>query len=198
MPVAEPGAFWRYLSAIVRPFSFGLSPALASRIGLKLTPVAPEPCADCIFATVTIVHLLAQPRPTANETPMASVRQTAIEPETSVAAIAVQTRPTAFTRRPLAAQLAVTAARNVAKGRTPARSQKKPVRSTGALPKRASLKKPKPVIIAVTAKRAPKRRHVWLSTRVRVITAPASNVVTMTAARPMAAKGSNRALRLAA
>ena len=112
--------------------------------------------------------------------------------------------------RPLAAQLAVTAARNVRKGRKPAGRAKRSGILTGktkATARRtASVIKAKPVLIVAQKKRAPKRRHVWLGTQVRVIRPVTLNVVSIQSggrtlrpvARPAAQKTTGRQLRLAA
>ena len=88
--------------------------------------------------------------------------------------------------RPLAAQMAVTARRNVPKGRKSATSVKivsssKPT-ALAKLPRRATAIKAKPVVLAIK-KKAPKRRHVWLSTQSRVIRTVTANVVQMAAPR---------------
>ena len=105
--------------------------------------------------------------------------------------------------------MAATAARYVVKGRKSATSVK-PVTSSkpaqkAMLPRRATSIKAKPVL-NVLKKKAPKRRHVWLSTQVRVIRPVHTNVVSMDhaprtprpAARTTALKLAGRAQRLAA
>ena len=84
--------------------------------------------------------------------------------------------------RPLAAQLAFTAARNVPRGRNPAVSVRKPALKSSSAPRRATVIKAKPVL-QVIKKKAPKRRHVWLSNQSRVIRTVSSNVVQMHAPR---------------
>ena len=110
--------------------------------------------------------------------------------------------------RPLASQLAFTASRNVPKGRKPAQSGKKSATAkTGraaALPRRASVIKAKPVVIIATKKKAPKRRHVWLSSVSRVIRPVSNNVVPITTQRTArnvtrpATQRTTRQLKLAA
>ena len=110
-------------------------------------------------------------------------------------------------RRPLAGQLAVTAARNVRKGRKPAANRSRTAsKSASVQPRRATVIKAKPVTKVAQKKRAPKRRHVWLSTQSRVIrTVAHSNVVPIhsagrhgrSSARPASQKSAPR-LRLAA
>jgi hypothetical protein len=96
-------------------------------------------------------------------------------------------------RRPLAAQLAVAAARNMRKGR----------KSRSFIAPKPSVLRAKPIAKSTLKKRAPKRRHVWLSAQVRVIRPIATNVVSLartvrSPARPSAQKTSTRMLRLAA
>ncbi len=107
-----------------------------------------------------------------------------------------------FLARPLAVQLAVTARRNVRKGKAARSGVAKPVSIKAARPV-ASTRKPKPVTKIVGKKRAPKRRHVWLSTQSRVIRPVASNIVALNrtgrTAGPAKTNTANiRPLRLAA
>ena len=83
-------------------------------------------------------------------------------------------------QRPLAVQLAVTAHGNVRKGRRPARCGDR--RTAVQTARKASAIKAKPVTKVATKKRAPKRRHVWLSTQTRVVRPVAGNVVHLHAA----------------
>jgi hypothetical protein len=80
-------------------------------------------------------------------------------------------RPTSkrTTARPLAIQLAVTAARNVRKGR----------KALSATPSRARGSKAKPLAKVSVKRRAPKRRHVWLSAQRRVIVPVPTNVIAL-------------------
>jgi hypothetical protein len=75
---------------------------------------------------------------------------------------------------PIAKQLAVTLRMNVAKGRRPARKaaspKAKPHRRT------ATAIKAKPVVTLRSKKRAPKRRHVWLSNQTRIVRPVVNNV----------------------
>jgi hypothetical protein len=114
----------------------------------------------------------------------------AMEPPAPAARVPTSQRTFA---RPLAIQLAVTAARNVPKGQ---KSRSFVAQSTRA-------QKTKPAAKTTIKKRAPKRRHVWLSNQSRVIRPVASNVVplarqTRITAKPAAQKSPVRALRLAA
>jgi hypothetical protein len=104
-----------------------------------------------------------------------------------------KTRANRKPSRPLAAQLAITAARNVRKGR----------KSRSFIAPRARVLKAKPTAKPVVKKRAPKRRHVWLSNQSRVIRPVTTNVVSMTRptrvpTRPATPKAPARFLRLAA
>ena len=83
--------------------------------------------------------------------------------------------------RPLAAQMAITAARNVPQGRKARGPQKQPIRAS-ASPRRISAIKQKPVVQA-SKKKSLKRRHVWLSNQSRVIRAVSSNVIQLQAPR---------------
>ena len=105
--------------------------------------------------------------------------------------------------RPLAAQLAVTAAFNVRKGRkrSACAALTRKGRVVGSAQRPAL--KAKPIINVAAKKKAPKRRHVWLSTQSRVIRPVTSNVVTLArspriAARAQTNKAPVRMLRLAA
>jgi hypothetical protein len=112
-----------------------------------------------------------------------------------------QTPPTAArlqtsqrtTARPLAIQLAVTAARNVPKGQ----------KSRSSVAQSRRPQKAKSAAKITVKKRAPKRRHVWLSNQTRIIRPVAINVVPLArqpraTAKPTAQKSPSRALRLAA
>ena len=92
--------------------------------------------------------------------------------------------------RPLAAQLAVTAAHNVRKGRKAARPRQ-PRRAAHG-PRKTTVKKAKPVRKVAQKKRAPKRRHVWLSTQTRVVRPVAGNVVHLHPANRTPRPGSGR------
>ena len=120
-----------------------------------------------------------------------------------VAAVARSGRPTV---RPLALQLAVTAARNVRKGRQPFAQQVVGFKSTSPTRKRAHVGKSKVVAVSTRMKSAPRRRHVWLSSQSRVIRPVFANVVQINAIsraprqsiRNFALKPTARSMRLAA
>jgi hypothetical protein len=108
------------------------------------------------------------------------------------------------TGRPLAGQLAVTARRNVRKGRK-ARPVGLPAIATRPARRHASALRNKPTTKVVAKKRAPKRRHVWLSTQSRVIRprvfASGHNVIALNRVNRGSAtnhKAAPRPLRLAA
>ncbi len=95
--------------------------------------------------------------------------------------------------RPLAIQMAVTAARNVPKGQ----------KSRSFVAQSARAQTAKPAAKTAVKKRAPKRRHVWLSNQSRVIRPVAANVISLArqtriTAKPAAQKSPTRMLRLAA
>jgi hypothetical protein len=97
------------------------------------------------------------------------------------------------TERPLAIQLAVTAARNVRKGQ----------KSRSFVAQSTRTKTSKPAAKTAVKKRAPKRRHVWLSNQSRVIRPIAGNVVSLArqarvTTKPTVQKTPGRLLRLAA
>jgi hypothetical protein len=102
---------------------------------------------------------------------------------------------------PIAKQLAVTRRLNVAKGRKPA--QKKINRTTRSHRTTASTMKAKPVVQSRSKKRAPKRRHVWLSNQARIVRQVVNNVTTFqrpsrSNARSVILRNTHRLARLAA
>ncbi len=111
----------------------------------------------------------------------------------------------AQTVRPLAAQLAVTAAFNVPAGRKrgACTALTRKGRVTGGPQRAQQTLKAKPVTKVAAKKKAPKRRHVWLSAQSRVIRPVTSNVVTLAripriSARTQPNKAPVRLVRLAA
>ncbi len=174
-----------------------------SAIALASPPAPTVHVAQLRFADVAFAGIELQPAshavPSGTPTPFASVAALALilsgsldqpvvaDPATDTAAR--QHGP----RRPLAAQLAVTAARNVRKG----------MKNRGFTVPQSRVQKAKPAARKVVKKQAPKRRHVWLSTQVRVVRPIATNVITLTRPTRSATRVNNlkaplRPLRLAA
>ena len=157
------------MRAILR--ALGLRPAQS----VAVTELAPLK----LFATIELVDHsdhADRPEPPDGGTPAALP----IPVLAQSIALATMYRPAQA--RPLAHQMAYTASRNVPKGRKPAGATK-PVTSSkpslkSKLPHRATAIKAKPITV-VLKKKAPKRRHVWLSTQARVIKPVSGNVVTL-------------------
>lgn len=199
MSASKPRALWRLLQAVLRGLGLGHATHLhddGARSGVAVLRV---PSFD--YATVTITPVPDW---------LAAFR--AVEQATAAKAAAVRQPPAVAVspsaKRPLAGQLAVTSAQNLPKGRK-RRHGCAPIvkpQSAAALPRRASVIKAMPVLRVAKKKPAPKRRHVWLSTQVRVIRPIVSNVVSLEHAnrglrpggRQAGPKLAGRAQRLAA
>lgn len=187
------GALRRCVRAIWQVGGFASTQAL---------PIAgaavPARFADIAFAEISLADVVGvvHPLPSfefASVADLAFVLSGATEEAVTLAPVAAVTTTQMRLSRPLAAQLAVTAARNVRKG----------MKSRGFAAPMPRVLKAKPVVKVAVKKQAPKRRHVWLSTQVRVVRPVANNVIALArhprnAARPAAQKASARSLRLAA
>lgn len=169
---ASASAILRGMRVILR--ALGLQPAKSTGVS-ENAPLK-------LFATIEflaegdLVDQVDRPEPPDGGTPAALPLPVLAQ----TIALATMYRPAQA--RPLAHQMAYTASRNVPKGRKPATLTKavatsKPSQKAKA-PRRATTAKAKPVVLVVR-KKAPKRRHVWLSTQSRVIKPVLGNVVTM-------------------
>jgi hypothetical protein len=105
------------------------------------------------------------------------------------------------TNRPLASQIAITNRLNVKKGRKQAKKAHKT--KSNCTRRRTTAIRSKLTAKSSQKKRAPKRRHVWLSTQKRVIRPTTSNIMTFqntgcSVGRCTTSKQNLRAIRLAA
>ena len=179
----------------------GAEPTAAELIAAEPLVFAAAPLK--LFATIELVQESERPEPPDGGTPAA------LPVPVLAQTLALATMYRSAQARPLAAQMALTAARNVPKARkanssVKAATSSKPAQSA-RLPKRVTAIKAKPVVVVIK-KKARKRRHVWLSTQSRVIRPILGNVVQMQAdsrtprqtARPAAQKQTVRLLKLAA
>jgi hypothetical protein len=190
---------WRRCARVVR--SLFANPVAVPAVTVATHPVAPT-FADLAFAemnlladgeaqlapSIFIFCSIAELAAALAAPPASAVCAPAPAAQPARAATSQRT-----TDRPLAVQIAVTAARNVPKGQ----------KSRGAAAPQARAVRAKPVVKSTIKKRAPKRRHVWLSNQSRVIRPVASNVVslarqTRSTIKLVAQKSPARTLRLAA
>ena len=168
MSASKPRALWRGVQAVLRAVGLGRAEFLHDSRDPSGVAVLRLPSFDCATVTFAPVPAWLTKFVAAVEAPLV----VAAEP---LSAATMQLSA----KRPLAGQLAVTAAQNVAKGRKRRRAVKPTVgqKPTVALPRRAPVLKAKPVMRIAKKKRAQKRRHVWLSTQIRVIRPIQTNVV---------------------
>ena len=160
-------AFWRGLKTALR--AIGLLPVDAA-VSIASSSVA---TAQPLRLHATI-ELIDAPEPPDGGTPAAN-------PLDPVYVAPARKSHTAAVYRPLAGQLAVTASRNAPKART---GKKAPVAkrpASAAFPRKATAIKAKPVVATTSVKKAPKRRHVWLSNTARVIRPIVATVVAFNA-----------------
>lgn len=171
---AKSNAIWRGLERVLHVFGLGRTTSVPnSELPAITADTAIAPAAIKLFATI---ELIEAPEPPDGGTPAALPLPVLAQ----TIALATMYRPSQ--QRALPSQLAYTASRNVPKGRKPAAA---PVRAgtsksaqKAAYPRIASLVKAKPVVECARKKKAPKRRHVWLSNQSRVIRVmSSSNVV---------------------
>lgn len=170
---AKSNAIWRGLERVLHVFGLRRTTSVPNAELTSMTSDATvAPAAIKLFATI---ELIEAPEPPDGGTPAALPLPVLAQ----TIALATMYRPSQ--QRALASQLAYTALRNVPKGRKPAAA---PVRAgtlksarKAALPRIPSLAKAKPVIELARKKKAPKRRHVWLSTQSRVIRVMSCNNV---------------------
>ena len=187
---ASSNAIWRGVQFVLRAIGLARTVAIETTAPTALSAPGSEPLK--LFATIEIID---SPEPPDGGCPAALP----VPVLAQTAAVATMYHPAAA--RPLASQMAFTASRMVPKGRRSAGSGKRspaPALST-AFPRKASVIKPKPVRAVTKVKKAPKRRHVWLSNQSRVIRPITSNIVqlsvTMRTQRAAAKPATQRAVR---
>lgn len=194
---AKSRAIWRGLQQLLRTLgSSRLGPALTDATHTSNVRPTIESATLKYYATIEIIEA---PEPPDGGTPAALPLP--ILAQTS--ALATMYRSASI--RPLASQMAVTAQRNVPRGRKPHSTTKPRNSAKSAMPRVATCIKAKPVVMLAKKKKAPKRRHVWLSTQSRVIRSVTGNVVQFntqraqrTSARQMICKTPLRPFKLAA
>lgn len=193
---ASSNAIWRGVQFVLRAIGLARPVTVGKATSTALLAPGSEPLK--LYATIEIID---SPEPPDGGCPAALP----VPVLAQTAAVATLYNPAAA--RPLASQMAFTASRMVPKGRRSAGSGKKvpaPVLSS-AFPRKASVIKAKPVRAVTKVKKAPKRRHVWLSNQSRVIRPITSNIVQLSvpsrnqrAAVKPAAQRTVRHLKLAA
>ncbi len=190
MSAFKPSNLRRCVQAVLHTFGFVVSgPAVSTGAAQSFADLA-YAAAMPITAEFASVHQLAL----------------ALTPMPEIAVVPSVSQVSLVSYRPLAAQLAVTAAFNVRAGRKRRSLPAIPTQSRSAgtsVRQPLQAHKAKPVLKVSKKKRAAKRRHVWLSTQTRVVRPVACNVVVMARlprniARPSQQKGPARLLRLAA
>lgn len=208
--LAPVGTILRGLQGLLKAFGFAprtpspaitMSPFIGNTQAYDLAPGhAPGAAPIKLFATIEIVPASEAPVPPDGGTP------TALPLPVLAQNAALSTMYRSERGRPLAAQLAITAARNVPKGRKPSALARRPALKPSLAvsgPRRASALRAKPVLVDVR-KKSLKRRHVWLSNQSRVIRTITSNVIQMhiprthRGLRSNVLKGGVRPLKLAA
>ena len=201
MSASKPRALWRGVQAVLRAIGLGRAADLRGSSDLSGVQsgvaVLRLPSFDCATVTIAPVPAWLAEFVTVDDAPSAVAAELSSAPPLQRSA-----------KRPLAGQLAATAAQNVAKGRKPRHAVKVNIRQKpiAALPRRAPVLKAKPVLRVAKQKRAQKRRHVWLSTQIRVVRPVQTNVVPLdyaqrgprAAGRSTTPKFAGRTQRLAA